>query len=178
MKQLFEAAKTINGKVVCIGVKDEKLLKLLSKNKDADIFTITRIINRSLFFRNKKATLPDGKKINIRKIKKAFKKKSVDYVICDLNEIEDYFKYFISNSVVINSKMLYIYGSSNYIDPKVLGRRYERYNAEVEVIVNNDDFVIIVNNERSKTNWFKDIIYFIVDTCHNIGDFISAALIS
>jgi len=150
----------------------------LAKNKDADVLTINRIIKKSFFFKNKKLFMPDGKKIKIKKLRKAFKKKTVDYIICDYNAIEDYFKYIIGNTVDINSKTLYIYGTATLTDPKDIAKRFERYNAEVKLTVNNEDFVIIVNNEKSKTNWFKNKLYFIKDTCHNIGDLISASLVS
>jgi len=176
MKQIIDAAKNMNGKVVCVGVKDKELLGVLGKNKKADIFTIDRIIHKSLLFKNKKAYLPDGKKINMKKIKKAFKKKSVDYVICDLNEIYEYFKYFLSNSVIINKKTLYIYGTSRFIDPNVLASRYHRYGATTETVIDGDEFIIIVDNSTSKTNWFKDRGYLIVDTFHNMGDMISTSL--
>lgn len=176
MKQIIDAAKKLDGKVVCVGVKDREILSALSRNSNADIFTIDRIIYKSLFFKNKKAYLPDGKKINMKNIKKVFKKKSVDYVICDLNEIYEYFKYFLSNSVIINKKTLYIYGTSRFIDPKVLASRYHRYGATTETIIDGDEFIIIVDNSTSKTNWFKDKWYLMVDTFHNMGDMISTSL--
>jgi len=178
MKEIYDDIKTLKGKVVCICVENDKILRLLSKNNDVDTFAINRIIKKSFFFRNKKLFMPDGKKVKIKKLGKTFKKKTVDYMICDYNAIEDYFKYIIGNTVDINKKKLYLYGTATFTDPRDIAKRFERYNTDVKLIVDNDDFVIIVNNENSKTSWIKNKWYFIKDTCQNIGDMISASLVS
>lgn len=178
MKKIVDETKNFFGNVLCIGIKDEKILTPLRKKEDLNVFTVDRNPKKGIFSRRKKAKTKDGKIVNIKKLRKTFKKKSIDFMICDINEIYDYFKYFIGDSVIINRGKLYIYGTSAYIDPNVLAKRYKRYKASVEIIVDNDNFLLVINNKHSKTNWFKNRVLVFIDTFHNIGDMISTALIS
>ena len=176
--RLLDDAKKFIGNVVCVGVRDDKLLLALKENKKASIFTIDIIGRRSLFRKRNKVKTDNGKKINIKKLRKTFKNKSIDNLIYDLDEMYEYFKYFIGDSIIITRGKIYIYGSSKFIDPKALIKRYKRYNTTAFLEVNGDSFTIIIYASVSHTNWFKNKIYFVVDTFHNIGDMISAALIS
>lgn len=181
MEKLSNIVKEFTGNVLCLGVKDDGILRNLGRNSNVDVYTIERKLSKNIFSKRKKAKVikdEKGKKINIKKLRKTFKKKSVDYIVCDINEIYDYFKYFIYDSVIINKKKLYLYGESKYIDPNVLAKRFKRYHADAEVFISDDEFMIVVDNQESKGNWFKAKWYIVIDTFHNIGDMISAALIS
>lgn len=177
MDNLVNDINSLSGNVLGIGIEDDKLIKSLNKNKDINTFMIMRN-PASSFFNRKKARMDNGKKVNMKKMKKIFNKKSVDYVICDFSSIKDFFKYFISNSIYINSKKLYLYGSVNDIDEDVVIKRYKRYNVTVEKIINEDEFLLIIDNTCSKNHFFRDKWYIIIDTFHNIGDLISSILIS
>lgn len=176
--RLIEDAKNFVGNVVCIGVKNEELLLALNKNKKASIFAVESCGKRTIFSSRKKAVTKNGKKVNIKKLRKTFKNKSIDNLIYDINEMYEYFKYFIGDSIQITKGKIYLYGTSKFIDPKVLINRYKRYNTTAFLEVNGDNFVIVIDAENSKTNWFKNKFYLIIDTFHNIGDMISIALIS
>ncbi len=176
--KLLDDAKSFNGNVVCVGVQNKDLLQALSKNKKASVFTIDFTKRRGIFSSRKKSKITNGKKINIKKLRKTFKKKSIDTLIFDLNEMYEYFKYFIGDSIIITKGKIYIYGTSQFIDPKVLINRYKRYNTTAFLEINGDNFTIIIDAKASKTTWFKNKIYLVIDTFHNIGDMISVALIS
>lgn len=178
MKTIINATADFTGNILCLGVTDDKLLNSFNKLQGANIFMIDKAPKRKLFFKRSKVKTKEGKKINIKKLRKTFKNKSIDYIICDFNEMFDYFKYIIGDSVIINRKILYIYGESKHIEPNILADRYKRYGASVKVEIEYDKFIIIINNEKSKTNWFKNRFYVVVDTLHNIGDLISVALTS
>lgn len=175
--KLLDDAKKFTGNVVCVGVTNDDLLMTLSKNKKASVYTID-FTKRHGFFSRKKTKTADGKKVNIKKLRKTFKDKSVDNLIFDFNEMYDYFKYFISDSVTIGRGKVYIYGESRFIDPKNLIKRYKRYCTEAFLEVDGDSFLIVIDVENAKTNWLKNKFYLVVDTFHNIGDMISVALIS
>lgn len=178
MQKLAEIVKTFKGEVLCIGVEDTSILKALSHNNQVNVFTLDRKISTGLFFKKKKVKTKSGKKVNMTKMRKSFKKKSIDYMVCDINSIYDYFKYFIYDSVVINKKKLYLYGYSKYLDPNTLAKRFERYHAKVEVSSQGNQFLLIIDNENSKGNWLKAKWYVLVDSFHNLGDLISTALTS
>ncbi len=179
MNSLKEEVRKFTGKVLCIGTFEDSILYSLRKNHKVEVYTIERTVSKGgLFRRQSKTRLQDGKKVNMKKLRKRFKKKSIDYMLCNINDIYEYFKYFLYDSVYINKKELYVYGESKYIDPNVLAKRFQRYHATVEVSHSGDKFLLIVHNEHSKGNWLKAKFYVIVDTFHNMGDMISAALIS
>ncbi len=179
MQNIKELAKNFKGNVLCIGVSDLSFLNQLSHMKSISVFTIQRNPSRSIFSRKRKKGLrEDGRKVNMKKLRKAFKKKSIDYLVCDISEIYDYFKYFLYDSVVINRGKTYLYGESKYIDPNVLARRFHRYHAKTKVETEGDSFLIIVDNKDSRGSWLLSRWYVIVDSFHNLGDMISAALIS
>lgn len=178
MERLNKDLKSFTGNVLCIGVTDQKIIRQLMKNSKISLYSIDRNPHKGLFSRNKKAKLNGSQKINMKKLRKKFKKKSVDYIVCNLNEIYDYFKYFLYDSVYINRKKLYLYGSSKYIDPKVLAKRFERYHAKTFVETIGEEFLIIIHNEKSFGSFWKAKWYLLVDTFHNLGDMISQALIS
>jgi len=181
LENLISIVKQFTGNVVCLGVQDGRILRNLEQNKQVNVYTIERSRGKSIFSRKKKAHVKESKskKVNMKKLRKTFKKKSVDYIVCDINEIYDYFKYFIYDSVVINKKKLYLYGESKYIDPKVLSKRFKRYHAKVTIIESSStQFLLVVDNAESRGNWFQSKWYIVIDTFHNIGDMISAALIS
>lgn len=175
--KLLDDAKKFTGNVVCVGVTNNDLLNVLAKNKKASVYTID-FTKRHGFLSRKKTKKVDGKKVNIKKLKKTFKEKSIDNLVFDFNEMYDYFKYFISDSITIGCGKVYIYGESRFIDPKTLIKRYKRYCTEAFLEVDGDSFLIVIDVENAKTNWFKDKFYLVVDTFHNIGDMISVALIS
>ena len=68
--KLLEDAKSFIGNVVCVGVKNNDLLLALNKNKKASIFTIDLNAKRKLFSSRKKTKIKDGKKVNIKKLRK------------------------------------------------------------------------------------------------------------
>jgi hypothetical protein len=177
MIKIINDIKDFSGNVLCVGVLDDNILMALKKIKDANVFTVDRVHSRS-FFRKKKAKTKDGKKVNIKKLRKTFKKKSIDHLICDFNEISEFFKYFIGDSVIISRGIVYIYGVPANKDYEELASRFKRYGATVKIEKEEDKILIVVDNKKSKTNWFKNKFYIVVDTFHNIGDLISAALIS
>lgn len=176
--KLIEEAKKFVGNVVCVGVKNNDLLAALNQNKKASIYTVDPCGKRKLFSSRKKTKTNDGKKINIKKLRKTFKNKSIDHLVYDLNEMYEYFKYFIGDSILITRGKIYIYGNSHFIDPKTLMKRYKRYNTTVYLEIDGDNFTIAIDATESKTNWLKNRIYLIIDTFHNIGDMISVVLIS
>ena len=82
---IYDITKCLSGNVLGIGV-DEKITNILNNNE--------RIIECNLLdstnTNQKKGTNgKKTKKINIKKIRKIFKKKRVDYIICEINSIKN-----------------------------------------------------------------------------------------
>jgi hypothetical protein len=85
-------------------------------------------------------------------------------------------KSFLSNSVYINKNMLYIYGSIKDNDLEELVKKYKRYSKDVKAEIKDEEFIIYIDNKKTKTNFFKDKFYYIVDTISNIRNLIADIL--
>ncbi len=178
MNRLIEDAKNFKGNVVCIGVDDKKLVKIFKNNKHIGLYELTRGVNRKLFKRQRRVKLENGKSIRIKKFRKLFKKKSIEYLVINLNTIFDYFKYIVANSIYICNSKIYIYGESEYIDAKVITKKYKRYKTKIEYFQDKNKYLVIVDVKEAKYSYFKNMFYIVVDTFHNLGDMISYFLTS
>lgn len=178
MKRLLEDINHLKGNVLCIGVTDKKIMKGLKANKSIGLYELTRQQKKSFFNRNKRIKSNNGKSVKIKKFRKIFKKKSIEYLIIDLNSIFDYYKYITSNSIYICNQKIYVYGHSDYVDAKLVAQKFRRYKTVIETFQNNDKYLVVVDCREAKYSWFKEKYYLVIDFFHNIGDYISYFLTS
>ena len=176
-KSLLEIIKKIKGNVLCVGV-DDKLLDGFARNNLVNVYTIDKAQRGLGVAKSKKRNTGSGKTINIKKLYKYFKKSSVDCIICNAEEVNDYLKYFVRDSIYLDKKKIYIYGKKESTDIQLLEKRYQRYNAKVEIKEFKENVLFIINNENVKVNWFKNKCFFTQDTFYNFVEFISNVLTS
>ncbi len=174
-KELSKIVKKISGSVLAIGVDDSLSNELNSNEKIIEL----DILN---LYKKKKGKIKNSKrikfkKINIKKLRKIYKKKGIDYILANYEEIKKYMRYFIKDSVYLNKNTLYLYGISND-DVKDIVLKYKRYDVLVKTTNKNDYFIIEIDNKNSKNNKVKDILYFIYDTTILITDIIGDILIN
>ena len=174
--KLEEIIKKCTGNVLVIGL-DNKLLNSFNKNTLVNLFAINSNKSNGIFKKSKKKTTNQGKSINIKKLRKYINKKSVDILICNMNEMIDYYKYFIRDSIYLNNNIIYIY-ATNEIDKEFIIARYNRYNVKISNIGYKNGYIIKIDNTRGKNNFVKDKLYFIKDTFYNIAESIGNILIS
>lgn len=174
-KELKKIFSKLSKSVVGIGLDDELSYTLESNDNilELDIINIEKKKKGKL---NNK-TKNKSRKINIKKLKKIYNKKSVEYVICNYEVIKKYFRYFISDSIYMNNNKLYLYGTSME-DIKEIKKKYKRYNTLIKVTDEKKYFIIEIDNKESKNNFFKDKLYFIVDTYNYLVDIIGDFLIN
>lgn len=166
---IYDIAKCLSGNVLGIGV-DSKITNILNNNE--------RILECNLLdskTETKNKSKGKTKKINIKKIRKIFKKKKVDYIICDVETIKKYLKTFVKDSIYINKDMLYIYNIKDGNIKEELIKKYKRYNVIIEKI---DNHILKIDNKNAKTNIIKDIFYLMLDTTVNILNALSDLLLN
>lgn len=151
MKELLEIIKNLDGKVLGIGL-DEKLTKAIEDN---DKIIECNLLNSYTKGKNKFSLF--NKTIKIKKIRKVFKKKKINYVICNYDEIYKYFNTFIKDSIYINNKKIYYFGN---VDIELLKSKYNRY--DTKIIIKNKN-LIEIDTSKAKNNFFKDIYYRLKD---------------
>ena len=175
MNNILKLINNISGDVLTICINDEKIMNKIEK-KATNFYSINKEAKTS-FLKKEKINLNKNKKINFKKLNKYFNKKSIDYIICNCDEIKNYQKYFVKNSININKKQLFIYSEDeDTID--IISKKYKRYNVNISRKSYNNFFIIIIDNQNSKNNKIKEILYFVIDTIQQISDFISNLLVS
>ncbi len=177
INDLKNICKEISGNVITIGIDYKTVLDELDKNE--------KIVNLySMQFNGKKRSKEKekGKKrdkiVSIKKIRKIFKKKKIDYVICNIEDINRFLRTFIRDSVYINKEKLYIYGSKNNIDLELIEKRYNRYNVTINITEYDKDVLVEIDNTKAFNNALKDIFYNIVDIFYSIYNAIGDLLIN
>ena len=172
---LADIAKKIQGNILTIGV-DNKILEGFLKNKKVNVYTLNR--SNIMFSKHNKIKKDHrGKSINIKKLRRYFKKKSIDYLFINFEEIEDYLKYVVKDIIYINSNKLYLYCSKES-DIPLIEKRFKRYNISISKKSYKEIILLEINNQKSKNNWAKDKIYYLLDTIYNLVELISNILIN
>lgn len=165
--------KNMSGKLIGIGIDDLELINEIDKNN--------KILECDLLNSESKNGFGSGrgknKKLNIKKIRRKYKKKNVNYIIVNSSEIGKYLKSFVKDSIYINNKEIYYYTKNKY-DIDTIVKRYRRYNTKIDILKCEDGTIIKIDTSCAKNHLFKDKIYYIIDTLSNIADLIGDILIS
>ena len=151
MKELLKIIKNLDGKVLGIGLNEE-LVKQIENNE--------KIVECDLlnsYSKGKSKFSLFNKTIRIKKIRKVFKKKKIDYVICNYDEINKYFNTFIKDSIYISKTKIYYFGNN---DIELLKNKYGRY--DTNIIIKNKN-LIEIDCSKAKNNFFKDNYYRLND---------------
>ena len=113
------------------------------------------------------------KKISIKKLRKIYKKKNVDYIICNFEHITNFLNSFVKDSIYINKTKLYFYGN---VDKDLILKKYQRYDTKIDIKEYKDTCIIEIDNTNSKNNKIKEIKYTIVDGFNHVIEVIGDVL--
>lgn len=169
--ELSKIVKSFSNNVLAIGI-NEDITKIIKDNDNilnCDILTN----DSSKKERKKRKLFSEEKSININKIRKRYKKKSVDYIICDYDVIKPYMKNFVKNSVYINKNKLYFYGN---VDIDFIKTRYGRYKTKINIKEYKKYSIVEIDNTNSKNNFIKELLYFIKDSIVSLIEIIGDIL--
>ena len=174
-KQILEIIENLKGSLLGIGLSDENILDAIEDNEN--IKTCYLLNNLSLTGKRFSITKHGkNKKINIKKIKKQFKKKSLDNIICNFNIIKQFYRSFVPNSIYLCNKTIYIYGSKE--DLKQLKNKYQRYTKNIELNKYDENYLLKINTQNTKNHFFKDLLYKIKDFGSDAANLITDLLIN
>ena len=174
--RLSEIIKKTRGNVLVIGL-DGELIDSFKNNNKVNLYSITSPKNSGGLYNSKKKVDNKGKSINIKRLRKYINKKSVDFLIINMQEIIKYYKYIIKDTIYLDNNLIYIY-STNTIDKDFIIDKYKRYNVKIDIVNYKNGYIITINNKNGKNNYVKDKVYFIKDTLYNIAEFIGNLLVS
>lgn len=162
INSLKKIIKSMDGQVLAVGLKEEKILDLIVNNK--------KIKGCFLLDSNLIKGSGSGKeeKIFFSELSKKLGKKKTDYIIADINSIKKELRHFVRNSIDINSKKMYVYGNINDIELDEFKNYYERYKCNIQTIIDKDDFILEIDNTNIKTPFIKDVIFYIKDVATDL----------
>src|SRR5574344_759759 len=123
MNDVYKIVNSLRGNVLIIS-NDIKISEIANKNNNLnEVFILSNNTKKSKAFG---LNSTDGS-IYIGKIRKSFKKKSIDTIVCDYNLIKKYMNTFVMDSIYLNNGFVYFYNSSKEINGK-----YLRYGSKIE----------------------------------------------
>ena len=174
-KKLTEIINNLKGSLLGIGLNDDTLLDAIEKNDS--IYTCYLLTNISKTGKKFSMTKRGkNKKINIKKIKKYFKKKSLNTIVCNFDIIKKFQRSFVPNSVYLNNGTLYVYGQKEELENLKL--KYQRYTKDISIEKADDFYIMKINNQNTKNNFFKDTFFKIKDFGSDVIEFITDILIN
>lgn len=175
VKEIERVIDKISGRLLCIGLDNEYLLK---KIKDNSNIVYCDLLNANVNYglnikkkRNKKE-----KSIPIKDFKKYFKKKKINYIVSDIKDIKNYLPRFIPDSIYITNSVIYIYGDDSF-DYEKLSKKYKRYTNKIDIKIMEHHFLIKIDVADTKNKFFKDKVYFIIDNLEILTDKIGDILV-
>ena len=161
----------MDGKILLIGNYDEEIQQLLLK-KDI-ILSCDQLVKKESYKNNFQYKGKKTKKLNIKNLRKKYKKKGLNYMIVNAEDIVSYKNRFVRDSIYITNKSIYLIGNED-----ILFAMYKRYSKQIEKIECLDGVIIKIDVSKSKNNKIKDFLYFIKDSLLDISNAISDFLIS
>ena len=178
--KLESIIKNCTGNILAVCL-DQKLMNAFENNNKINLLSIESTKSFGGVSTGKKSKIKikkkDGSKdINIKKLKKYINKKSVDILFCNMNEMNNYYKYFIRDSIYICNNTIYLY-FDNTIDLDFIKKKYNRYKVEIETTEYKNGYLLKIDTTNAKNNWFKDKLYIIRDTLYNLGELIGNILV-
>ncbi|MGE5455596.1 MAG: hypothetical protein ACM3O4_00610 [Ignavibacteriales bacterium] len=174
-RELVNITKKIKGSLVCFDVNNNNIIEAIRNNKKINDYYEFTFGGRVA---PKMKSSISRKKYNIKKIRKYFKKKSVNYFIGDIRNLKKYFNSFIKNSINLNNDTIYLYGKNSDYEIDELRYRYERYGIKVKVKTDEEHFLLEINVKDAKAKILKNCKYRIRDNIYNLGEYISQILIN
>lgn len=174
-KQMLEIINSLKGSLLGVGINDDAILDAIEQNDNIHTCYLLTDISKT----GKKFSMAKhgkNKKINIKKIKKYFKKKSLNTIICNFNAIKQFQRSFVPNSIYLNNETLYIYGEKEELEN--LKIKYQRYTNDISIKKADSLYIMQINNQNTKNNFFKDILFKLKDFASDTTEFITDILIN
>ena len=170
-ENIIKEIKKMNGSLLGIGIDDAGMLDAIENSNGIDLCYILSNGGKS---GNKKFKLfkkGRTKKINIKKIKKYFRKKSIDNILCDYKVVKKFYKSFVPNSIYVNKEKILIYGNIKELEK--IKEKYERYTDNIKIEKTNKSFILTIQSKNVKTNFLKTDYYKIKDTFSDGLDYLT-----
>lgn len=174
-KKLLEIINNLKGTLLLVGCQDENLLDATLENDDiGQCYILSNISLTGKKFNITKRG--KNKKVNIKKIKKQFRKKSLDTIVCNYETIKQFNRSFVPNSIYLCHETIYMYGSKEDMENAKI--KYHRYTDKIETIKTKEGNLLKINVQNAKNHFLKDTIYKIKDFTSDALELITDILLN
>lgn len=174
-KKIREIAQELSGTVMAMGIDSKLVLDDLEKNKRIEQCALLDCIEVMPIDGMKKR----NKKIPLKKLRKKVGKKKIDTILCRIDTIDRYWRYFIRDSIYMTKGEIIYFGKLDEftIDKEEFQKRYQRYkNVNVLFEENSEGILIHVKVNGAKNRFLFDKLYFIRDSLYQgiqlLGDYL------
>lgn len=164
--ELKEIFKTINGNLLLIGNYSDKIINTIEQNKN--ILVCDQLSNNDNS--SKKGNKGKNKKINIKKIKKYYKRKNINNSVIDFEQVLPYKNTFIKDSSYITKNKIIIIAKE---DNDLIYKMYSRYTKNINKVDCLDGNIYVIETAKIKKKPIMNIIYLIQDTFIDIITIVS-----
>lgn len=166
--KLIEYIKKLNGNVLGVGIDDLKVVEALEKNNKITECNLLESISSTDEKKGKE------QKVSVKKLRKIFKHKQVDYFIFNHKKIDKYLNTFIKDSIYLTNNKIYFCTK----DKENIIKKYTRYNVKIEEVKTKDGYILIIDSKDAKMSKIKELYYDIVDKIEQVSNYISDSLVS
>lgn len=165
--ELKEIIKVMNGKLLLVGNYSNKLKEIIDNNEN--ILFCDELTSNVVDGKGKGKT----KKLNIKKIKKHYKKNKINNTIVNFEEVKEYKNTFVKDSTYITKGNIIVIDKNS---DETIFNMYKRYTKDIKIINCLDGKIFVINSSKAKNNKIKDMYYFIHDLIIDIFDTIGNLL--
>lgn len=174
--KLESIIKNCKGNILTVCL-DEKLMNAFKNNNNVTVLSITSNNSNGIGkVKSRKKLFNGSKNISIKKLRKYINKKSVDTLFCNMNEMYEYYKHFIKDSIYVCNGTIYIY-FDNDIDLEFIKNKYKRYNVNIEESTYKNSYLLKIDVSNAKNNFIKDKLYLLYDSLYNLIEIIGNILV-
>ncbi len=151
LETLKKITKKLTGNLLIIGSIDNSVINLILNN--------LKIIESDWLVNNKtEGSKGESKLIYLKNMQKTFKKKNIDIIIVNYNDVKKSLKDFIINSKEIANKKIYLF--SDKIDSEFIIKSYSYFNCFVKVLNKKNGILLEINCLNKKKYSLKFHIYY------------------
>lgn len=172
IKQIIQNGK---GNALVIG-PTEVMITAFNEN---DAISICDVLSKENHKGGKKSIVrKKSKTFNFKKMRKTFQKKKKDIVIGDILALERYMKTFIRDSIYITKGTIYLFIEDSNYDFDLLIKRYKRFGVNSTLVSVQDGTILVIPIGTTKNHYWKEKIYYFIDTIVDIIDAIGDILVN
>lgn len=172
MNNVLNRIKNYEGSILGIGIKEQKLKDAIWKNKR--IYTCDLLEDEEEISGKSICYNIDKKTVQIKKLYQAYGKNKIDYILCNIENMNRFLPYIWRDAFYIGKKEICFYGKFTEEDASIFMQKCKRYNVKIEQIKEKNYLFFFM--KKASIPRYKSYLYFWFDKINLFLDKISEIL--